>query len=84
MEINKISSKGQIVIPITLREKYGLKPNSLARITEIDGHIAIIPIPKDPIGSARGMLHGGETAAQHMKEIRAEELEIERKKRGRD
>jgi len=84
MDVNKISSKGQIVIPIALREKYGLKFNSLVRITEIDGHIAVIPIPKDPIKAARGMLRGGKTAARHMADIRAEEREIESKKKGRD
>lgn len=84
MDVNKISSKGQIVIPIALREKYGLKSNSLVRITEIDGHIAVIPIPKDPIKAARGMLRGCKTAVQHMAVIRSEEREIESKKKGQD
>lgn len=84
MDTNKISSKGQIVIPVALREKYGLKANSLIRVLEVDGHIAVIPIPEDPIKTARGMLRGGQSAARHMAEIRAEEQEIEKKKMGRD
>lgn len=84
MDINKVSSKGQIVIPVALRQKYGLKSNSLVRITEIEGHIAIIPIPEDPIKAARGMLRGGKTAIQHMKEIREEERELESKKQARE
>lgn len=84
MDVNKISSKGQIVIPVALREKYGLKANSSIRVLEIDGHIAVIPIPEDPIKAAKGMLRGGQAAARHMADIRAEEQEIERKKRGRN
>jgi AbrB family looped-hinge helix DNA binding protein len=84
MNVSKISSKGQIVIPVALRKKYGLKSNSLVRITEIDGHLAVIPIPEDPIKAARGMLRGGLAAARHMAELRAEERKIEDKKRGHD
>ncbi len=56
MSINKISYKGQIVIPKQLRDKYGLKPEQNVRITEIDGHIAIIPLFEDPIKDTRGIL----------------------------
>lgn len=84
VDVSKISSKGQIVIPAALREKYGLKANSLIRVMEMDGHIAVIPIPEDPIKAARGMLRGGLPAGRHMAEIRAEEQEIESKKRGRN
>lgn len=80
MKTAKVSHKGQIVIPADLRRKYGLEPNSTIKIIEIDGYIAIMPIPKDPIKTARGMLRGGMTAAQHMSEIRKEEYEIERNK----
>ncbi|MTI84216.1 MAG: AbrB/MazE/SpoVT family DNA-binding domain-containing protein [Firmicutes bacterium] len=80
MKTSKVSHKGQIVIPADLRKKYGIESNSTIKITEIDGYIAIVPIPKDPITAARGMLSGNMTAAQHMAEIRKEEWEIERDK----
>jgi len=80
MKTAKVSNKGQIVIPSDLRKKYGIESNSTIKITEIDGYIAIIPIPRDPIKAARGMLRGDMTAAQHMSEIRKEEWEIERNK----
>jgi len=51
-----MSYKGQVVIPKQLREKYGLKPEQNVRITEIDGHIAIIPLLNDPIKDTRGIL----------------------------
>ena len=56
MNTNKMSYKGQIVIPKHLREKYGLKPECNIRITEIDDHIALIPIFDDPIKDTRGIL----------------------------
>ena len=56
MSINKMSYKGQVVIPKQLREKYGLKPEQNIKITEIDGHIAIIPLLDDPIKDTRGIL----------------------------
>lgn len=80
MKTRKVSLKRQIVIPSDRRKKYGLGPNSTIKITEIDGHIAIIPMPKDPVKAARGMLRGGMTAARHMAEIRREEKEIEKTK----
>ncbi|KJS10353.1 MAG: hypothetical protein VR67_18830 [Peptococcaceae bacterium BRH_c8a] len=77
MKTGNVSHKGQIVIPVEIRKKYGLEPNSTIRITEIDGYIAIMPMPKDPIKAARGMLRGDMTAARHMSEIRKEEWEME-------
>lgn len=56
MSIKKMSYKGQVVIPKHLRDKYGLKPDQKIRITEIDGHIAIIPLLDDPIKDTRGIL----------------------------
>ena len=56
MSINKMSCKGQIVIPKQLRDKYGLKPEQNVKITEIDGHIAIIPLFDDPIKDTKGIL----------------------------
>ncbi|MBN2153063.1 MAG: AbrB/MazE/SpoVT family DNA-binding domain-containing protein [Candidatus Lokiarchaeota archaeon] len=37
----KISSKGQVVIPIKLREKLGITPDSRLRVYEQDGKIII-------------------------------------------
>lgn len=56
MSINKMSYKGQIVIPKELRDKYGLKPESGVIVTELDGHIALIPILDDPVKDTKGIL----------------------------
>ncbi|SFR17490.1 AbrB/MazE/SpoVT family DNA-binding domain-containing protein [Desulfoscipio geothermicus] len=82
MSINKMSYKGQIVIPKQLREKYGLKPECSVRITEIDGHIAIIPLLDDPIKDTRGILkkkypEKTVTTDEMIKEYRKEEKMLE-------
>ncbi len=85
MAISKLSYKGQVVIPKQLREKYGLKPESNVRITEIDGHIVIIPIFDDPIKDTRGILkkkYPEKTLSAHeiIKEYRQEEKNLESSK----
>lgn len=82
MSINKMSHKGQVVIPKHLRDKYGLKPEQNIRITEIDGHIAIIPLFDDPIKDTRGILKKTHpkinfSADELIKEYREEEKSLE-------
>ena len=81
MSINKMSFKGQIVIPKQLRDKFGLKPECNIKVTEIDGHIAIIPIFNDPIKDTRGVLkkrypEKKYTTDQIIKEYREEEKSL--------
>ncbi|ABO50935.1 transcriptional regulator, AbrB family [Desulforamulus reducens MI-1] len=81
MSINKMSYKGQVVIPKQLREKYGLKPEQNIKITEIDGHIAIIPLLDDPIKDTRGILKKTHpmivsSADELIKEYREEEKSL--------
>ena len=45
-----VTPKGQLVIPKALRERYGILPNSSVVVTEIAGHIAILPAI-DPLSS---------------------------------
>ena len=44
----KISSRGQLVIPVDLRKKYKLEAGTLVRIGERDGQIKVTPNPPDP------------------------------------
>lgn len=55
---SKVTSKGQIVIPKRLREKYGLRPSTSVRWCEQKDGILMIPETQDPIAAARGMLKG--------------------------
>lgn len=78
-----VSNKGQIVIPKELREKYGIEPKRRVEVTEIGNHIGIIPLPKDSLKEARGMLKWGEKATQILLKERAKDkkLDEERAKR---
>lgn len=82
MMTTKLSEKGQIVIPVELRNRYGIKPGDQIELMDIGGEIVVIPIVvKSPIDEARGMLRGGRSTREVLKLIRKEEKQFERKKR---
>ena len=55
---SKVTSKGQIVIPKKIREKYGIHSSTLVRWIEKKEGILMVPDQEDPITAARGMLEG--------------------------
>lgn len=54
----KISNKGQIVIPASMRAKYGLKPQTKVELLDTGSEIVIVPIFGKSYKDARGMLKG--------------------------
>ena len=76
---SKVTSKGQVVIPKKLREKYGILPATPIRWIEKDEGILIIPESEDPIKSARGMLKGSGIFSAYLKE---KTLEKQREQKG--
>ncbi len=45
----KVGERGQIVIPKSIREKYGIKPKQMLRIVEMPGEIMIRkPVTEEP------------------------------------
>jgi len=58
MSVVKTSSKGQIVIPVEIRRKLGIKPGQRVTLTLIEGQAVITPLPQDPIKALRGTLKG--------------------------
>jgi AbrB family looped-hinge helix DNA binding protein len=82
MMTTKLSKKGQIVIPIELREKYNLNTGAKVELMDIGGEIVIVPIIiKNPIDEARGFLKGGRSTRELLKTIRNEEKRFERAKK---
>ena len=75
-----VSSKGQVVIPKELREKYGIEPAKKVEVTEINDRICVIPLPADPIKEARGMLKMGKRATQILLEERRKDKKLEEKR----
>jgi AbrB family looped-hinge helix DNA binding protein len=51
-----ISSKGQVIIPVELRERYGLKKGTPATWTEEKGRLILTPITAQRIREIRGFL----------------------------
>jgi AbrB family looped-hinge helix DNA binding protein len=75
---SKVTSKGQIVIPKRLRDKYGIRPTTSIRWIEKDQGILMVPESVDPIVAARGMLEGTGILKAYLKE---KKLEKQREKK---
>ena len=57
-----ISAKGQMVIPVALRRKYSIRPNSRIELIDTGEEIVIVPLSfSNNFDSARGMLTGVST-----------------------
>jgi AbrB family looped-hinge helix DNA binding protein len=69
---SKVTSKGQVVIPKKLREKYGIQSATAIRWIEKEQGILMVPKSEDPIVAARGMLKGSGILKAYLKEKRRE------------
>jgi AbrB family looped-hinge helix DNA binding protein len=54
----RVSSKGWIVIPKELRERYGIRPGGKVLLAERQDRLLLVPLPDDPVKSFRGALKG--------------------------
>ena len=55
MEIVRVSSKGQLVIPAQLRKQLDIGPGTYIRIEEQDGYLQLTPLGDDIIEATYGM-----------------------------
>jgi AbrB family looped-hinge helix DNA binding protein len=69
---SKVTTKGQIVIPKKIREKYGIHPATSIRWVEKKEGILMIPDSEDPITAARGMLKGSGILKFYLQEKKKE------------
>jgi len=76
---SKVTTKGQIVIPKRIREKYGIYPSTSIRWIEKKEGILMVPDAEDPIIAARGMLKGSGVLKAYLEE-KEEERKLEDKK----
>ena len=77
MAIIKASTKGQIVIPEALREKYHIDQGTLLDILDGKNKIIILPMGKKPAKEGRGMLKGKTSLTRSLLEERKRERERE-------
>ena len=69
----KVSVKGQVVIPVELREKYAIVPGDTVDVRDGEGKILIFPLCKDAIQAGRGFLHGGTSLTAALLKSRSED-----------
>ena len=58
MALAKISTKGQLLLPKRIRNKYGVRPGGKVQLLEQADGILIKPAPQDPLEIACGFLKG--------------------------
>ncbi len=69
-----LSQKGWVVIPSSMRKKYGLKPGANLQVVDYGGVLAIVPAFKDPVKQGAGMLKGDDSLAQAVVEEHERDL----------
>ncbi len=78
--MQKVTSKGQIVIPVALRRKYGIRRGNRVRVHESNGHIVVQPLTPEYVQAKLDRLCGalkGLPLVQDLAEERARERERE-------
>ena len=75
----KLSSKGQVVIPSSIRKRYHLKAHSKLELLDQGGQIVLVPVPKDSFKASRGILKGL-VSTDDLLAMRRQEREAERLK----
>ena len=79
---SRVTSKGQVVIPKKLREKYGIRSTTVVRWVEEERGILMVPESENPIVAARGMLQGTGILKAYLEEKRREKQRENRKVAG--
>ncbi len=69
---SRVTSKGQIVIPKRLREKYAIAPAMTIRWIPKEEGLLMVPESDDAVKAARGMLKGSGRLKTYMKEKQLE------------
>lgn len=80
METSVLTSKGQLLIPKRLRNKYGIKSGVKVLFEETEGGVVIRPINEQYFKSFRGMLASTGKLKEEMKAMKDEEKKAEEKK----
>lgn len=82
--IVRVSSKGQIVLPVEVRRKYGISAGQRMRLLDVGGHLSLFPVTEDAVAEAFGMLKGGPSMTDSLLVDRSEDLELEERESGPD
>ena len=80
METSVLTSKGQLLIPKRIRNKYGIKTGVKIIFEETENGVLITPMNEQYFSSFAGILKTTGNLAAEMKQMKAEEKEMEDKK----
>jgi len=73
VEEAKILEKGQLIIPVHIRKKLGLKPGDSVKLFDYEGAIHIIPPSKNPVKESIGILPRRPSLSKKILKDRAKE-----------
>ena len=73
MSIAKISSKGWVVIPSSLRKKYNLNSGQHVKVIDYGGVLSLVPLLSDPIEEGMGLLKRGSSLVKALSKERRRE-----------
>lgn len=75
-----VSSRGQLVIPAPLREKYGLRNHAKVAWVELEQGLLVVPAGREAVRASRGMLKGSGASTKLLLRFRDEERRREGRK----
>ena len=76
MKASVLSNKGWVVIPNSIRKRYGLKKGDQVNIIDYGDVISIIPLSADPVKDSAGLLKGGSSLTKDLIEQRKRDKEL--------
>lgn len=80
METSILTSKGQLLIPKRIRNKYGIKSGVKVVFEETDEGVVIKPMNENYFKSFRGILKSTGNLKEEMKQMKEEERKLEDRK----
>ncbi len=76
MKASILSEKGWVVIPGSIRKRYGLKKGDQVNIIDYGDIISIVPLSTEPIKGSAGLLKGGPSLTGDLIEQRKRDREL--------
>ncbi len=77
MKASVLSNKGWVVIPNSIRKRYGLKRGDQVNIIDYGDVISIIPLSADPVKDSAGLLKGGSSLTKDLIKQRKRDKELD-------
>ena len=71
-----VTSRGRTVVPARIRKSYNLGPASKLEWIDDGKSIRVVPLPADPVATARGMFKGSGLTAALLKNRREDRARV--------